>query len=155
MRRSERHDAFFKILSKKKPMYVCLVDGCEDKFTHDDKRTRHLVRVHAYPADFSFHGPSRKPKNSKKKQQPQLTDPEQQPATATTKKARKPRKLRQSGLSLMEVDENSVVNGDESGSASKPSQAQEDALMDDLEGKMKHLQLPKRVSFGKKQRMRQ
>lgn len=138
-------------------MYVCLVDGCEEKFTHDDKRTRHLVRAHSYPADFSFHGPSRKPKHVKKHQH-QSADPDQQPSTATAKKARRPRKPRQTGASLMEVDENAVVNGDESGVASKPSQAQiepDDAVMGDLEGKMKQLQLPKRVSFGKKQRMRQ
>lgn len=42
---SEMHDAFFKVLSKKKPMYTCLVDGCENTFTHDDKRSRHLVQV--------------------------------------------------------------------------------------------------------------
>lgn len=42
---SEMHDAFFKVLSKKKPMYTCLVDGCEEKFMHDEKRNRHLVQV--------------------------------------------------------------------------------------------------------------
>lgn len=58
----------------------------------------------------------------------------------------------------MDVDENSVVNGVESAASSNSSQAHagaENEVMEDLESKMKQLQLPKRVSFGKKQRMRQ
>lgn len=42
---SETHDAFFKVLSKRQPMYSCVVDGCTEMFTHDDKRNRHLVQV--------------------------------------------------------------------------------------------------------------
>lgn len=95
---SETHDAFFKILSKKKPLYVCLVDGCPKTFQHDDKRTRHLIQVHQYPESFSFHQRrnqnKKKGKAGKENSGAKQERPEEPDVDAETLKKREARKRR-------------------------------------------------------------
>ncbi len=35
-------------------VFLCLVDGCEAKFSSASERKQHLVDLHAFPTDFSF-----------------------------------------------------------------------------------------------------
>eukprot|EP01087_Luapelamoeba_hula_P018941 TRINITY_DN6191_c0_g2_i1.p1 TRINITY_DN6191_c0_g2~~TRINITY_DN6191_c0_g2_i1.p1 ORF type:complete len:368 (-),score=110.88 TRINITY_DN6191_c0_g2_i1:15-1118(-) len=51
----ETHDTLFPLLAKTRPMFECLVDGCELKFNRDEDRKRHLMDVHRYPKNFRFH----------------------------------------------------------------------------------------------------
>ena len=51
---SELHDSFFKAMAERRPMYVCLVEGCPDVFESSKKRHAHLVGVHRYPKSFDF-----------------------------------------------------------------------------------------------------
>eukprot|EP00644_Phytophthora_capsici_P010638 jgi/Phyca11/5942/fgenesh1_pm.PHYCAscaffold_9_\ len=129
---SETHDAFFKILSKKKPMYVCLVDGCPETFQHDDKRTRHLVQVHQYPESFSFH----KQREARKRRRQQ-----------------KKKKLMQEKLqsSDMQVDAEAEMLGvchNEIASC-EPT----DVDMVELEESMRQLRIPNSIRFGRKRRV--
>ncbi|XP_049646521.1 zinc finger protein 511 [Suncus etruscus] len=55
----EWHDALFRVLSERQPMYQCLVEGCAEKFRSSRDRKDHLVTSHLYPADFRFDRPPR------------------------------------------------------------------------------------------------
>ncbi|ETI50313.1 hypothetical protein F442_06136 [Phytophthora nicotianae P10297] len=165
---SETHDAFFKILSKKKPMYVCLVDGCPEIFRHDDKRTRHLIRVHQYPEAFSFHQKrkQRKGKSSKGAAGVKKSEGDEQPEvdgeTIKKREARKRRRQQkkkklseQAKLrgSDMQVDEESKTDktGEESNTEDAKSEVT-DIEMADLEETMRELRIPKSIHFGRKRR---
>lgn len=134
------HDAFFKVLSKKKPMYACLVDGCEEKFTHDDKRNRHLVQVrslsgfisavyycksleylpltvlafqvHQYPVGFSFHRPRRVQRKS--------------PSSKQSEKKKRPRKKKDRAniTSRMDVDQAAAEPVVAQDTANKPTESE-------------------------------
>ncbi|KAL9648429.1 hypothetical protein ABK040_014049 [Willaertia magna] len=52
---SELHDSFFKIMSKKQPMYECLISNCNCKFNSTKERDLHMTHCHHYPVNFSFH----------------------------------------------------------------------------------------------------
>jgi len=60
---SEKHDSYFNLLSKKRPSFVCLVEGCNILSKNCKERTEHLIRDHQYPASFQFD--SRLSKHSK------------------------------------------------------------------------------------------
>uniref|UniRef100_A0A3Q2NXS6 Zinc finger protein 511 n=1 Tax=Fundulus heteroclitus TaxID=8078 RepID=A0A3Q2NXS6_FUNHE len=62
----EWHDSLFTILAQKQDMYLCLVEGCGQKFRTSQQRKDHLIRVHKYPPDFRF-DKSRKEKGSEQK----------------------------------------------------------------------------------------
>ena len=64
----ESHDAFFRVLCERKPMYECLVEGCEEKFSDNKTRRSHLISVHHYPSSFRFHNANRILLKEKKKQ---------------------------------------------------------------------------------------
>jgi len=53
----ENHDSYFNILCTRIDMYQCLLENCGLKFRTPDLRKDHLVKVHKYPANFSFHKP--------------------------------------------------------------------------------------------------
>ncbi|KAH7477156.1 Zinc finger protein 511 [Phytophthora ramorum] len=166
---SETHDAFFKILSKKKPMYACLVDGCPELFQHDDKRTRHLIQVHQYPKSFSFHQRCKQKTKAVKGtttsvKRGQADD--QMEVDAETLKKREARKRRRQqkkkkllgqaqGKNIeMQVDAEEGVRGP-SGDASNEFTASEttDVDMAELEENMRELRIPKNIHFGRKQRI--
>ena len=64
----ESHDAFFRVLCERKPMYECLVEGCEEKFSDNKTRRSHLISVHYYPSSFRFHNANRILLKEKRKQ---------------------------------------------------------------------------------------
>uniref|UniRef100_K3WED9 C2H2-type domain-containing protein n=1 Tax=Globisporangium ultimum (strain ATCC 200006 / CBS 805.95 / DAOM BR144) TaxID=431595 RepID=K3WED9_GLOUD len=162
---SERHDAFFKVLSKKKPMYVCLVDGCEEVFMHDDKRTRHLVQMHKYPSSFSFHRPRRVNK-SKHDAKPAHKQQEGE------KKKKRPRKKKsrvqmeaKPASNQMEIGEaaasesadppkktNMQQADSESGSHEGGHETKDVEMVDELAESMKNLRIPKNFTFGRRGR---
>lgn len=45
---------YFQLLSKRQPMFECLVQGCPFKAQHRRGRHEHLVSVHSFPEDFRF-----------------------------------------------------------------------------------------------------
>ena len=47
----ERHDAYFKLLCAKQPMYECLVGTCHRRFQSVEERRSHLLRCHEVPPD--------------------------------------------------------------------------------------------------------
>lgn len=53
----ENHDSYFQILSSRIDMYQCLLESCGLKFRTQDLRKDHLVNIHKYPSNFSFHKP--------------------------------------------------------------------------------------------------
>ena len=70
----ESHDAFFRVLCERKPMYKCIVEGCEGTFSDNKTRRNHLISVHHYPSSFRFHNTMRafskvKRKRRRKKKQ--------------------------------------------------------------------------------------
>ncbi|EEY57292.1 uncharacterized protein PITG_11129 [Phytophthora infestans T30-4] len=143
---SETHDAFFKILSKKKPMYVCLVDGCPETFQHDDKRTKHLIRVHQYPGTFSFHQ-QRKQKVKLSKGSAGLKHEdgnEQSEVDAETIKKREARKRRRQQKKKKLLEQLKLPNSD---------MQITDVDMADLEESMRELRIPKSIHFGRKRRI--
>uniref|UniRef100_A0A3P9JY02 Zinc finger protein 511 n=1 Tax=Oryzias latipes TaxID=8090 RepID=A0A3P9JY02_ORYLA len=50
----EWHDSLFAVLAQKQDMYLCLVEGCGQKFRTGKQRKDHLIRIHKYPPDFRF-----------------------------------------------------------------------------------------------------
>ncbi|KAL3672089.1 hypothetical protein V7S43_002753 [Phytophthora oleae] len=160
---SETHDAFFKILSKKKPMYVCLVDGCPETFQHDDKRTRHLVKVHWYPESFSFHQRKTKGKTTKHTTGVRSIEGTNQPEVdAETIKKREARKRRrqQKKKKLMQAktldSDIQVDEGAEPQEETNSEVASSEAIdvdMVELEESMRELRIPKSIHFGRKRRV--
>jgi hypothetical protein len=63
----ESHDAFFRVLCERQPMYVCLVEDCGEKFKDNKSRRSHLISVHHYPSSFRFHNTMRDTLKKKKK----------------------------------------------------------------------------------------
>lgn len=53
----ENHDSYFQVLCTRIDMYQCLVESCELKFRTAEHRKDHVVKVHKYPSNFSFHKP--------------------------------------------------------------------------------------------------
>ncbi|KAF2076454.1 hypothetical protein CYY_002257 [Polysphondylium violaceum] len=52
----ETHDTrMFDLLSLKRKMFECLVEGCERRFWTDHTRRLHLIDYHKYPNTFTFH----------------------------------------------------------------------------------------------------
>ncbi|KAG7389306.1 hypothetical protein PHYPSEUDO_010641 [Phytophthora pseudosyringae] len=156
---SETHDAFFKILSKKKPMFVCLVDGCPETFQHDDKRSRHLIRVHQYPETFAFHQRHKhkekgKPGDVKSGERDNV--PEVNAETIKKREARKRRRQQKKKKqakrqdSGMQVDAGAETHdtGEETNNEAEVS----DVDMADLEESMRELRIPKNIHFGRKRR---
>ncbi|TMW63582.1 hypothetical protein Poli38472_002523 [Pythium oligandrum] len=148
---SEMHDAFFRILSKRQSMYVCLVDGCTEVFKHEDKRMRHLVKEHKYPTSFSFHKPRRviKPKPLKSTNASSTSDDQ------AKKKKRKPRK--KPAKTLMTVSSDAMeLCADEKTEAveeTTDSIATTDVdMVDELAHSMQQLRIPKNIAFGRRQR---
>lgn len=47
----ERHDAYFKLLCAKQPMYECLVGTCHRRFQSVEERHNHLLQFHEIPPD--------------------------------------------------------------------------------------------------------
>ncbi|KAG7398763.1 hypothetical protein PHYBOEH_010506 [Phytophthora boehmeriae] len=163
---SETHDAFFKLLSKKKPMYVCLVDGCPDTFQSDDKRTRHLIQVHQYPESFSFHHRRKHRKNKTNiatagsNSDEGRADVEVDPETIRKREARKRRRQQkkkklhaQFQSSDMIVDAEGKGNGHASGDTRNSPMNTGDIDMMDLETSMSKLRIPKSIQFGRKRRV--
>ena len=64
---TEKHDSYFEVLSKREPSYVCLVEGCDFKFSDDWERRRHLQQVHKYPKSYNFHNPTQHKRTVAKK----------------------------------------------------------------------------------------
>eukprot|EP01038_Epipyxis_sp_PR26KG_P010641 gene10641-14292_t len=54
---SESHDNYFKVLSLKKPSFVCLVEGCHVISTSNEVRRVHLINDHRFPKSYDFHNP--------------------------------------------------------------------------------------------------
>ncbi|KAG6620022.1 Zinc finger protein [Phytophthora cinnamomi] len=165
-----RPDAFFKILSKKKPMYVCLVDGCPETFQHDDKRTRHLIRVHQYPESFSFHQRRNQKKivkpgkeNSSAKQVEGMIPPDVDAETLKKREARKRRRQQKKKKlfgqtkhedSDMHVDAGAAVQDSSASSNAEATQSEiTDVDMAELEENMRELRIPKNIHFGRKRRI--
>ncbi|XP_047208298.1 zinc finger protein 511 [Girardinichthys multiradiatus] len=69
----EWHDSLFIILAQKQDMYLCLVEGCGQKFRTSQERKDHLIRVHKYPPDFRF-DKNRKEKGTRDTRREQRTD---------------------------------------------------------------------------------
>ncbi|EGZ24258.1 hypothetical protein PHYSODRAFT_349884 [Phytophthora sojae] len=163
---SETHDAFFKILSKKKPLYVCLVDGCPKTFQHDDKRTRHLIQVHQYPESFSFHqrrnqnkkkGKAGKENSGAKQERPE--EPDVDAETLKKREARKRRRQQKKKKLLEQAKQEGsgmqVGEGIPRGDPNIESAQSEvtDVDMAELEESMRELRIPKSIHFGRKRRV--
>ncbi|XP_054886158.1 zinc finger protein 511 [Poeciliopsis prolifica] len=69
----EWHDSLFTILAQKQDMYLCLVEGCGQKFRTSQQRKDHLIRLHKYPPDFRF-DKNRKEKGTREASREQRTD---------------------------------------------------------------------------------
>ncbi|OWZ18831.1 hypothetical protein PHMEG_0007017 [Phytophthora megakarya] len=167
---SETHDAFFKLLSKKKPMYVCLVDGCPDTFKHDDKRTRHLVKVHQYQESFSSQQHRKqqgKEKRNKGKEKRSVdhdekdAHPEVDAQTAKKREARKRRRQQkkkklaeQTKRQGSEIDVGADMQDVDADANNEMTQSKvTDVDMADLEERMQELRIPKNIHFGRKRRI--
>ncbi|RLN92304.1 hypothetical protein BBJ28_00024306 [Nothophytophthora sp. Chile5] len=158
---AETHDAFFKILSKQKPMYVCLVDGCTETFRHDDKRTRHLIQVHQYPESFSFRQRHKRPKVVSTHAKRGKDDSQQEEDAGTTKKreARKRRRQRKKErFNLGQIGDSPPQANVKAGAGivadGEPRQQEvADVDMEELETSMSALRIPKQIRFGRKQQI--
>ncbi|KAE9359580.1 hypothetical protein PR003_g669 [Phytophthora rubi] len=164
---SEIHDAFFKILSKKKPMYVCLVDGCPESFQHDDKRTRHLIQVHQYPETFSFHQRRKQKNNVKENMDAKHVEGDtQSEVDAETLKKREARKRRRQqkkkklldqakqGESSMQIDAGAATQSSSEDINTEIAHSEDtDIEMAELEKNMRELRIPKNIHFGRKRRI--
>lgn len=52
---AELHDSFFASQAARKlPVYVCLVEGCPQKFCTLQERKRHLADDHRFPTQYNF-----------------------------------------------------------------------------------------------------
>ncbi|KAM4729170.1 zinc finger protein 511 isoform 2-T2 [Anableps anableps] len=69
----EWHDSLFTILAQKQDMYLCLVEGCGQKFRTSQQRKDHLIRLHKYPPDFRF-DKNRKEKGTREARREPRTD---------------------------------------------------------------------------------
>uniref|UniRef100_A0A3B5M822 Zinc finger protein 511 n=1 Tax=Xiphophorus couchianus TaxID=32473 RepID=A0A3B5M822_9TELE len=69
----EWHDSLFTILAQKQDMYLCLVEGCGQKFRTSQQRKDHLIRLHKYPPDFRF-DKNRKEKGTREASREQRTN---------------------------------------------------------------------------------
>ncbi|OWF56355.1 hypothetical protein KP79_PYT00065 [Mizuhopecten yessoensis] len=44
----------FALLAQKQPMFQCLVESCNSKFSTRKERKSHVVKVHKYPSNYRF-----------------------------------------------------------------------------------------------------
>jgi hypothetical protein len=52
---SEVHDSFFAAqAARKMPVYCCLVESCEKKFSSIEQRKQHLMDFHKFPKGYSL-----------------------------------------------------------------------------------------------------
>ncbi|XP_033732177.1 zinc finger protein 511-like isoform X2 [Pecten maximus] len=56
----EWHDSMFALLSKKQPMFQCLVESCNYKFSTRKERKNHVIKSHKYPSNYRFDQDQRK-----------------------------------------------------------------------------------------------
>ncbi|GMF49158.1 unnamed protein product [Phytophthora fragariaefolia] len=149
-------------------MYVCLVDGCPETFQHDDKRTRHLIKVHQYPESFSFHQWRKQKKNGKADKentnaQYSTNQPKVDDETLKKREARK-RRRQQKKKKLMEkakredsgmqVDAGAVAQHFNNSSDSQSERNENTGVdMMELEESMRELRIPKAIQFGRKRRV--
>jgi hypothetical protein len=162
---SETHDAYFRVLAKRQPMYACLVDGCTQVFKHDDKRTKHLVADHQYPMTFSFHRARRIPPRPQKTQAHNSTEGKKDADAVKIAKAHA-RKLKRREKKKVEAREKKRSGGGEPMDTSEPRcvEAEEgapgDEAMEDarevgaLTERMKQLMVPSSISFGRRRQQR-
>ncbi|KAI9921806.1 hypothetical protein PsorP6_002498 [Peronosclerospora sorghi] len=159
--KDETHDAFFKILSRKKPMYVCLVDGCPKIFKHEDKRTRHLIQFHQYPESFSFQQQEQEEKKKPRKNIVGTNKDGQQseiPVDFETTKKREARKRRRQQkkkrlLEQIKRRENEMQVDATSDLHDEYAREMADIEMGELEEAVRKLYIPKSIHFGQKRRM--
>ncbi|CAM9463571.1 unnamed protein product, partial [Phaeothamnion confervicola] len=52
MHLSEVHDSFFCAMAERRPMYRCLVEGCDGVFKDPAGRRTHLIAKHGYSRSF-------------------------------------------------------------------------------------------------------
>ncbi|GLD97569.1 hypothetical protein PINS_up006259 [Pythium insidiosum] len=153
---SETHDAFFKVLSKRQPMYVCLVDGCTEVFKHNDKRMRHLIQTHDYPATFSFFlGPKRATRAANTRRQRATEDAnggEPQTDASIKPKTKKKKNKRVEKKLATEVETDDVLQHTKNDTQIPSSTTDIDMEIDDLHERMKQLHVPKSISFGRRRR---
>ncbi|GMF25335.1 unnamed protein product [Phytophthora lilii] len=138
-------------------MYVCLVDGCPEMFQHDDKRTRHLIRVHQYPESFAFH--QRRKQKSKGKDRKGLeediadeviNEPEVDAETIKKREARKRRRQQKKKKQCQETlvkDSTMQIDGRadfrNASGETKHEATSTDVNMAELEDGMRELRIPK------------
>nr|ACO13120.1 Zinc finger protein 511 [Lepeophtheirus salmonis] len=53
----ENHDAFFKVLSARKPYYSCFLEICKCKFKKKEDRSRHVIQDHGFDPNLEFFEP--------------------------------------------------------------------------------------------------
>ncbi|DBA01180.1 TPA: hypothetical protein N0F65_002315 [Lagenidium giganteum] len=140
---TETHDAYFKILSKRQPMYRCLVDGCTEVYRSSDKRDRHLTQDHAFPPTL-LHKP-RKARNAT-----QGTAPAK--ATSDGQKRRKAKQKKKQKDQNMALNNDAAVKDSTNKLPRSSSAMEEHEAMEDIATKLRDLKIPKEISFGRRQR---
>lgn len=148
-------------------MYVCLVDGCPESFQHDDKRTRHLIKVHQYPESFSFHQRRKQKTNVKtgkenvgvKRDDPSDVDAETIKKREARKRRRQQKKKKlleqaKQGESDMQVDAGAAAQSSSEDFKIETARSEgTDVEMAELEKNMRELRIPKNIHFGRKRRI--
>lgn len=59
----EWHDSMFELLAVKQPMYQCLLQTCDLKFSSVKERKNHMIKIHKYPSNFRFDSSKRQTKS--------------------------------------------------------------------------------------------
>lgn len=130
---SEIHDSYFRVMSKKKDSFVCIVESCPVMSSSDATRLTHLIQDHKFPSSYDFHNPSnskqhlhKKGKKPTKKSQQEKenkpnrdgkTQPTNQPNRSTRRREKKladeaqqqQQEAQANGVVLMAVDEDDGV----------------------------------------------
>ncbi|KAK3090652.1 hypothetical protein FSP39_013403 [Pinctada imbricata] len=60
----EWHDAMFELMAAKQPMFHCLLESCNDRFSDSEARRSHMIKTHRYPSNFRFY--QKKPSKTNK-----------------------------------------------------------------------------------------
>ncbi|XP_069127048.1 LOW QUALITY PROTEIN: zinc finger protein 511-like [Argopecten irradians] len=50
----ECHDSMFAVQAEKQPMFQCLVESCNCKFSTRKERKNHVIKFHKYPSNYRF-----------------------------------------------------------------------------------------------------
>eukprot|EP01032_Pedospumella_encystans_P013874 gene13874-15952_t len=98
---SELHDSYFAVASKKKAMYCCLVEICNQVFWNDEERRVHLVKNHMFHPSYDFHNPKKYLKKFKSKLHPALN--------ITTSRSKTPSVVPTNSTSGMETQQHTVT----------------------------------------------